>query len=234
MDQVPDSTSPAPPGFGHPVLNQYQGAEPGTTTTQRRPRPITQHQMALAQSRKERAEALLNQKRREVYRELRKAREADNFLLRAARRIEELPDDYDTDDENASWGMGGLVPNPWAEPEDQVYGEEASHWSKVFKKAKKFAEKYFGTGDEGGPPEQTNTAGPATNSAADDAVAGGVVNPEPDPVKAAGAGNVDADEDLDDIDKELLGETSYGDGAGESGDSGEEGDEEEDDVIEED
>jgi Ino eighty subunit 1 len=235
MDQIPDSTSPAPPGYGHPVLNQFQGAESGTTTTQRRPRPITQHQMALAQSRRERAETLLDQQRRDKYRELRKAREADSFLFRAARRIEELPDDYDTEDEDPrnAWGPGGLVPNSWAEPEDAVYGEEANHWSKVLRRAKKLGERLFGSVSDGKAPEMTKVAS-SMGTYEGHPAAGAVADPEPDQVEVSAVGDGDADEDLDDIDKELLGEASYEDGVGETGDSGVEGDESEEDAMEED
>ena len=53
-------------------------------------------------------------------------------------------------------------------------------------------------------------------------------------MEVSAVGDGDADEDLDDIDKELLGEASYEDGVGETGDSGVEGDESEEDAMEED
>jgi hypothetical protein len=151
-------------------------------------------------------------------------RESDDFILRTARRIEELPDDYDTEDEGSSWGPGGLVPNPWSE--GVHYGEEANSWSNLLRRAKRRSDRLFGSSEHH---KVVDTAkmfkGDADSALAD-------VEPEPEPMEVSAIG--DADEDLDDIDKELLGEASYEDGASEAGESGEDGEDSEDDVMEED
>ena len=128
VDQVPDSSSPAPPGIGHPVLhpNNPDGVN------QKRPRPQTAHQQAVNENRKARVEHILHNKLKEEHARHRKKRKyGEGYLIKAARRIRELPDLYDTEDEG-SWGPGGLVPNPG---EDEDYGEEALYEQKILNRA---------------------------------------------------------------------------------------------------
>jgi hypothetical protein len=72
-----------------------------------------------------------------VFAAWRKKREKGNFVLRAAKRIQNLPVGYDSEDE-AREGMGGLGPNLNGGEEDD-YGEEASSWQRVLKNAKGWA-----------------------------------------------------------------------------------------------
>lgn len=128
VDQVPDFSSPAPPGIGHPVLhpNNPDGVN------QRRPRPQTAHQQAVNENRKARVEHILHNKLREEHAHHRIRRKyGEGYLVKAARRISELPDLYDSEDENA-WGPGGLVPNPG---EEEDFGEEALYKQKVLNRA---------------------------------------------------------------------------------------------------
>lgn len=128
VDQVPDSCSPAPPGAGHPVLhpNNPDGVN------QKRPRPQTAHQQAVNENRKARVEHILHNKLKEEHAHHRKRRKrGEHYLVKAARRISELPDIYDTEDEG-SWGPGGLVPNPGGEDD---YGEEALYKQKILNRA---------------------------------------------------------------------------------------------------
>ncbi|KAL1858470.1 hypothetical protein Plec18167_006992 [Paecilomyces lecythidis] len=133
MDQTPDSASPAPPGSGHPILNQFvtESAITPQHTPGRRPRPLTQHQLAVEQNRRQRIDYLLAQRKNEAYKALRAKREAEIPMARYGRLLQRLPDGYDTEDEN-SWGKGGLLPNP-AEEED--FGEAASFFLSVIRKA---------------------------------------------------------------------------------------------------
>ncbi len=70
---------------------------------------------------------ILARTKQEVFGRLRQKRERSNFVLRAAKRIQNLSAGYDSDDEGMSWGMGGLGPNPGGGEEDD-YGEEAEGW----------------------------------------------------------------------------------------------------------
>ena len=65
----------------------------------RRPRPPTQHQIQVEATRRERIETILAAKKREVFAAWRKKREKGNFVLRAAKRIQNLPVGYDSEDE---------------------------------------------------------------------------------------------------------------------------------------
>lgn len=133
MDQTPDTASPAPPGSGHPILNQFvtESALTSQHTPGRRPRPLTQHQLAVEQNRRQRIDYLLAQRKNEAFKTLRAKREAEIPFARYGRLLQGLPDGYDTEDEN-SWGKGGLLPNP-AEEED--FGEAASFFLSVIRKA---------------------------------------------------------------------------------------------------
>ncbi len=128
VDQAPDSSSPAPPGIGHPVLHPHNL----DGVNQKRPRPQTAHQQAVNENRKARVEHILHSKLREEHARQRKKRiYGEGCLVKAARRIGELPDLYDTEDEQ-SWGPGGLVPNPG---EEEDFGEEALFKQKVLNRA---------------------------------------------------------------------------------------------------
>jgi Ino eighty subunit 1 len=137
---------PQPPGAAHPILHQHgpttealtRGDAGNTGSVHRRPRPPTQHQKQVEATRKERIETILAAKKREVFAAWRKKREKSNFVLRAAKRIQNLPVGHDSEDEASIWGMGGLGPNRNGGEEDD-YGEEAASWLKVLKNAKGWA-----------------------------------------------------------------------------------------------
>ncbi|KAK2809776.1 hypothetical protein FQN49_008587, partial [Arthroderma sp. PD_2] len=134
MDQTPDASSPAPPGSSHPVLHQFSAGSPApgqTPSSSRRPRPLTQHQLAIEQNRRQRVDYILAQRRAEEYSKARQIREQGSRLIRAGRLLQSLPVDYDTDDDH-SWGKGGLCLNPDAQQED--YGESGSYYLSVLKK----------------------------------------------------------------------------------------------------
>ncbi|EFR01658.1 hypothetical protein MGYG_04660 [Nannizzia gypsea CBS 118893] len=134
MDQAPDGSSPAPPGSSHPVLHQFAPGSPApghTPSSSRRPRPLTQHQLAIEQNRRQRVDYILAQRREEEYGKARERREQGSRLLHAGRLLQCLPADYDTDDDH-SWGKGGLCLNPDAQQED--FGEAGSYYFSVLKK----------------------------------------------------------------------------------------------------
>ncbi|KAM5470043.1 putative RNA helicase [Microsporum audouinii] len=134
MDQTPDASSPVPPGSSHPVLHQFTAGSPApgqTPSSSRRPRPLTQHQLAIEQNRRQRVDYILAQRRAEEYSKARQVREDGSRLIRAGRLLQCLPVDYDTDDDR-SWGKGGLCLNPDAQQED--FGEAGSFYFSVLKK----------------------------------------------------------------------------------------------------
>lgn len=166
---TPDSMQAQPPGAAHPILHQFghgvdattrgeQGllapaipnavtttTTTGTSSSHRRPRPLTQHQLAVEANRRQLTEMLLAMKKKEVFSELRSQREKSNFIVRAAQRIQNLPMGYDSEDEGVGWGMGGLGPNP-DDGEEDDFGEEAEMWMSVLEKVKRRLERWSGEG----------------------------------------------------------------------------------------
>ncbi|EAW10234.1 putative INO80 chromatin remodeling complex (Ies1) [Aspergillus clavatus NRRL 1] len=132
MEQTPDASSPAPPGSGHPILNRFVTESTiGQPATARRPRPLTQHQLAVEQNRRQRIDYLLAKRRNEAYRILRAKRESEIPFARYGRLLQSLPDGYDTDDDETSWGKGGLIPH---HTEEEDFGESASYVLSVIRK----------------------------------------------------------------------------------------------------
>ncbi|KAE8351913.1 hypothetical protein BDV28DRAFT_158353 [Aspergillus coremiiformis] len=133
VEHTPDASSPAPPGSGHPILNRFV-TEPSLPqqSSSRRPRPLTQHQLAVEQNRRQRIEYILAKRKNEAYRLLRAKRESEIPFHRYNRLLQNVPDNYDTEDEENSWGKGGLLPNP---EEEEDYGECASFYLSVIRKA---------------------------------------------------------------------------------------------------
>ena len=125
----PHSSSPVPPGSGHPIL--YSAASNGLSS--RRPRPETSHQKAVNINRKMRIDHILHKQILMDHDEARreKRRVNSSFGMMIMKRVRNLPDMYDTDDEY-SWGPGGLMPNP-NEAED--FGEEAVAYKKAIDRA---------------------------------------------------------------------------------------------------
>ena len=162
------AATPQPPGSSaHPVLQQYSGennATPtaaGAGTTARRPRPLTQHQLAVEAHRRSRVEYILELRKRDMMAEFEARRESQNWLLRASRRIEQLPDGYDSEDDD-SWGGGGLVPNPNS-GEEEDYGEEAEMWVRVLRRVKRRLERWSGDSDPSATKKTKRTAESRTN-----------------------------------------------------------------------
>lgn len=132
-DQTPDASSPAPPGSSNLGINRFVN-EPAIPqpSSSRRPRPLTQHQIAVEQNRRDRIRYILAKRKEEAYRAIRARRENEIPFARYGRLLESLPDGYDTDDEEHSWGKGGLLSNPRVEED---YGECASYFLSVIRKA---------------------------------------------------------------------------------------------------
>lgn len=127
----PPGTSPAPPrSSSHGPGNTMNGLG------SRRSRPETSHQKAVTVNRKMRIDRILFRKIKKEHQVVREKRRMDGRtnIFRAMKRIRDLPDTYDSEDdlENA-WGPGGLLPNFRREQED--FGEEAIRTKKVLDRA---------------------------------------------------------------------------------------------------
>ncbi|MCJ1305478.1 hypothetical protein MMC08_008292 [Hypocenomyce scalaris] len=130
MDQIPNSSSPAPPGAAHPILHTINNTN---GVNQRRPRPETSHQKAVNLNRTMRMNHILHNQLGIEHERIRKKKknESSSFGFLAMKRIIYLPDGYDSEDEH-SYGPGGLVPNPG---EEEDYGEEALRGKKHLDRA---------------------------------------------------------------------------------------------------
>ncbi|KAJ5635189.1 uncharacterized protein N7484_008502 [Penicillium longicatenatum] len=129
MEHTPNA-SPAPSGSG--LMDRFIPEPLLTQSTSRRPRPLTQHQIAVEQNRRQRIEYLLAKRRSNAYRVLSAKRNSEIPFARYGRLLQSLPEGYDTEDEEGSWGKGGLLPNPQAEDD---YGECANFFLSVVRKA---------------------------------------------------------------------------------------------------
>lgn len=230
----PHSSSPVPPGSGHPIL--YSAASNGMSS--RRPRPETSHQKAVNINRKMRIDHILHKQILAEHDEARrkKRRVNSSFGIMVMKRVRNLPAMYDTDDEY-SWGPGGLMPNP-NEAED--FGEEALAYKKAIDRAMRRLYREENRGVLGGMvegyrkrkrksrgyPEDEEKDGRSRKRGRDGSRPG---------MRADGSRDEEKPEDdLDDLDRALLGEGGDDDQDEEDSDDseGEEGDMTEEDVYE--
>ncbi|KAJ5113315.1 hypothetical protein N7456_001849 [Penicillium angulare] len=241
MDHTPNA-SPAPSGSG--LMDRFIPEPSLTQSSSRRPRPLTQHQIAVEQNRRQRIEYLLAKRRSNAYRVLRAKRNNEIPFARYARLIQSLPEGYDTEDEESSWGIGGIIPNP---EEEDDFGECANHFLSVVRKASRRLDRWDYE-DANGPKVDrqkereerqrakaaleanlraasnrsrprarggaakrktagpTSTPGTAKKSAA--RLKSGHSRPAGAEVGSTAGGDEDIEGELDDLDRELLGEGS--------------------------
>ena len=127
-DNTPSASPAMPPGASHPTFHAITNGH-----TYRRSRPQTSHQKAVDINRKMRVDHILHQQlilEHEAIRD-RKSRRGTSFGYSAMKRIQDLPGDYDSEDDRMN-GTGGLVPNPG---EDEEYGEDALRLKKALERA---------------------------------------------------------------------------------------------------
>ena len=222
----PHSSSPVPPGSGHPIL--HSGTSHGMNS--RRPRPETSHQKAVNINRKMRIDHILHKQILAEHDKARRVKRRVNCTLgmMVMKRVRGLNAMYDTDDEY-SWGPGGLMPNPH-EAED--FGEEALTYKKAidratrrlyreenrgvlgsvaggYRKRKRKSRGYFDDEEKDGRSRKRRRDGSSRGTRADQS------RDEEKP-----------DDDLDDLDRALLGEGGDDDQDEEDSDDSE-GDEDE-------
>ena len=163
-------------------------------------------------------------------------------IFRAMRRIRNLPDNYDTEDEDA-WGPGGLFPE---REELEDYGEEATYAKKVLDRAVRRLTRELNEGTvDGSKREHRKRKRKPENVPTNDDQYGFTArkrsrfNDDYPSSRGRGPGrNQAAEEGLDDLDLDLLGESreeeqQEAETEGESGGEAESGDEmTEDETVE--
>lgn len=127
-DNTPNASPAMPPGASHPTFPSNANGH-----SYRRSRPQTTHQKAVDINRKMRVEHIMHQQLVEHHATIRrqKRRRGMSFGYTAMKRIRDMPDDYDTEDDRFGT-PGGLVPN-LGESED--YGEDALRQKKALDRA---------------------------------------------------------------------------------------------------
>lgn len=130
-----DAASPAPPGSGHPILNQYatDHITPSHSHSSRRPRPLTQHQLAVEQNRRHRIEYLLAQRKTEAYKVLRARRENEPTFNGWMRLLPHLPEPRASLDGDDIPPEIAQLMNGSTDYED--FGETAHYYLSVTRKA---------------------------------------------------------------------------------------------------
>lgn len=130
-----DAASPAPPGSGHPILNQYatDHITPSHSHSSRRPRPLTQHQLAVEQNRRHRIEYLLAQRKTDAYKVLRARRENEPTFNGWMRLLPHLPEPRASLDGDDIPPEIAQLMNGSTDYED--FGETAHYYLSVTRKA---------------------------------------------------------------------------------------------------
>ena len=230
----PHSSSPVPPGSGHPVF--YSAISNGMNS--RRPRPETSHQKAVNINRKMRIDHILHKQILAEHDEARreKRRVNSSFGMMVMKRIRQLPDMYDTDEDNIG-GPGGLLPN-LNEVED--FGEEALAYKKAIDRAMRRLYREENRGSLGSMAEGHRKRKRKSRGYADDEEKDGRSRKRRRDNSRHGMRTDRSrdeekhDDDLDDLDRALLGEGGDDDQDEEDSDDsdGEEGDMTEEDFFE--
>ncbi|KAI9670393.1 MAG: hypothetical protein M1817_004436 [Caeruleum heppii] len=241
-DSRAEGSSPAPHGSRHGGLHTDVGSG-------RRARPLTAHQLAVERHRQQRVDYLLDRRRRKLFKASQKARKKDGAVWRAWMRHEAMTSPFiDSDNEigesNGPYrdrGFGGLMALQ-LEPDD--YGEEVAAYAAAVRRMGRRLERWDGLGLEAGAGRVIKTQKmPLTERKAKEKAARRARRGEAHLEEADGLGQPhgsslgleggDHDEEeeggeggeLDDMDRELLGEA---DGEEEEGEGEGEGDAEDD------
>ncbi|KAF8862814.1 hypothetical protein BDZ45DRAFT_670730 [Acephala macrosclerotiorum] len=235
----------APKGRGNPLLKQImEGSSPvahGVEPIMRRSRPLTAHQIAVERNRNQRVDYILSRGLRKKHHQAKKQRRQDGAFWRAWQRSEKMVDPFeDSEDEDnllrdplhfRERGFGGLVQ---LETEDDDFGEELAAYAAAFRRMGRRLERWdsqkdrnlgvIGTnrvaqkpdvsnGHEAGkdndetedeqPREQVQQRGTNSDTRMEDEE--DLDDMEKEILGLGSEAEGDADEDLDDVDKALLG-----------------------------
>lgn len=200
-NQIVDGSSPAPSGLS--VINIAEGPT-------RRTRPLTAHQLAVEHNRNQRVNYILSRGLRKVHHQARKARRMEGAILRAVHRtaaMQEMCEDSESE-ENLSRplgpfrerGLGGLVQ---LRSEDDDFGEEMAAYAAAFRRMGRRLDRWDG-------PRGAELGVVGTHRAVQPAGEDGDETEEEADHKAALGDDTILEEDLDDVDKALLGLGSEG------------------------
>ncbi|KAH9910037.1 hypothetical protein F4778DRAFT_775935 [Xylariomycetidae sp. FL2044] len=241
---------------GAPLKYQiYEGSSPAPTPEPivgRKPRPLTAHQKAVEENRDRRVLHLVDRKLRHHHHVSRKIRRQEGTIIRTKRRLEAMTDPFEDSEEElkiyatnkASYrtrGFGGLIPLPH---EVDDYGEEFASYSSALRRANRRLKRWHLAHDQYGedvvaptkravPRNNFNDASPEDDSQAEPEM--NIRRPKRSRSKAKPSADANGDatmedaDDLDDMDKELLG-LGGDDDEGAAGADAKDDDEELDDV----
>lgn len=170
VDQYRGTPQPLQPGRCYAGIVSSEANEPAGRFNETpsggimiKSRARTGYQRELEEHRMRRVEWALRRRRRDTYKNLGRTREGERWLLKAARRISELPPTYDSEEEEENGGIGlaGILARRWNdeqraegdpgavpagyEPED--YGEEADVWTRLTKRTARRLELWGGDRD---------------------------------------------------------------------------------------
>lgn len=206
-----ETASPGPSGASVAGPHGFYLPLNGSDPSHKRSRPLTAHQAAVEKYRKQRVDYILDRRLRKQYRIARRHRRRDGAMARAWLRCKMMPDGYDTDEElmvynSATEPEGSEAPAPRfvgllpAAMEPNDWGEEAHARAQVMRRAGRRLERWevgalptrrkHRVKEDSGQMEadsQANVKVGFSASMIDDDI-------------------VDAEEELDDVDRELLGE----------------------------
>lgn len=188
------SSSPAPQG-------PHSGAHEGVTA--RRTRPLTAHQLAVEANRNQRVNHILSRGLRKKHHAAKKVRKSEGAVYRALTRMRSKDDEFEDSEAEESLakdpapfrerGFRGLMQ---LESEEDDYGEEAAAYAAALRRTTRRLERWEAQQDGGlevvGTKKQQQAQSDADES-------------DDDKPPAADVAMADAEEDLDDMDKELLG-----------------------------
>jgi Ino eighty subunit 1 len=193
-------------------------AEPSTGPSMRRARPLTAHQLAVERNRNQRVDYILSRGLRKTHHKARKLRKQEGAFLRAINRIKAVRDPFDDSEgeENSmrdplpfrERGFVGLVQ---LETEEEDFGEEMSAYAAAFRRMGRRLDRWDGQKDLHLGVMGTNRVLQKVNGheAERDADETEEENPREEEIKRGMNGNGDVnmedDEVLDDMEKEILG-----------------------------
>lgn len=209
-------TRPYRPHGSSPAPARDSSQPPVSGAGSRRPRPETSHQKAVSMNRKMRIDRILFAKLTAEHRHVRSIRKKQGRtrVFRAMRRIRDLPDNYDSEDEDG-WGPGGFFPN---RKKLEDYGEEAAYAKKILDRAvRRLAREVNGGRVNGSKREHSKRKRRLEDSALDDdqaLLAFGKRGRSDDDYDASNRRGIGRPEQraevLDDLDLDLLGESREG------------------------
>ncbi|KAM3075624.1 hypothetical protein ACMFMG_007760 [Clarireedia jacksonii] len=199
---------------GKHLMPEGSSPVPETITTLRRPRPLTAHQLAVERNRNQRVDYILSRGIRKKHHWARKQRKQEGAFIRAKNRIEKMANPF-SDSEDDSYrgnpypfrdrGFGGLVQ---LESEEDDFGEEMSAYAAAFRRAGRRLDRWEGRTDLVGVMGTNRILhgnGLNGHDLQDDDETEDEQEPQYHGSKPNGTAADAQDDDLDDMEKELLG-----------------------------